>query len=402
MATADTEIEWPMIDETSTYSACYTTGTTGRPKGVYYSHRGMYLHAVAQAAALSITADDAIMLITPMFHGQSWGLPQSGVYSAAKIVLPGRNLAQDTSVLVDEMIAENVTIANGAPAIFGPMLDYIRTLDVKPDFSRARLLSGATEPPLSMMRGFYELTGADIVHGYGATETTPIVAANGALKPALRDTLTEDEQWDLKRSQGITAVGVDIRIVDAEGNDLPHDGVAQGEVLVRGPWIIERYHQLPDDGDRFHEGYWRSGDVGRIDENGYLELTDRIKDVIKSGGEWISSIDMENAIAGHPMVAEAAVIGVPHPKWQERLVALVVTVDGNEMPLIEIHELLEGRIRQMATAGNGPVRRGAAAYQRREARQEDHAHPVLRSLRGRSVNNDCAERTSQGRTAPLA
>jgi fatty-acyl-CoA synthase len=342
MAAADVDIDWPMVDETSTYSACYTTGTTGRPKGVYYSHRGMYLHAMAQAATLSMTANDAIMIITPMFHGQSWGLPQSGVFSAAKIVLPGRYLAEDTSVLVDEMIAENVTIANGAPAIFQPMLDYISTLDVKPDFSHTKLLSGATEPALSMMRGFHELTGADIVHGYGATETTPMVTTNGAVKPSLRDTLTEEEKWDLKRCQGVPAVGVDIRIVDAQGNDLPHDGVAQGEILVRGPWIIESYHKLPDDGDRFLDGYWRSGDVGRIDEHGYLKLTDRIKDVIKSGGEWISSIDMENAIVGHPKVAEAAVIGAPHPKWQERPVAIVVTVDGSEMPLSEIHGVLEG------------------------------------------------------------
>ncbi|MFE3189433.1 long-chain-fatty-acid--CoA ligase [Nocardia sp. NPDC059240] len=340
MAAASADMDWPMIDETSTYSACYTTGTTGRPKGVYYSHRGMYLHAMAQAATLSMTSDDAVMLITPMFHGQSWGLPQSGVYSAAKIVLPGRYLAEDTSVLVEEMIAEQVTIANGAPAIFEPMLAYIAGLDTKPDFRRTRLLSGATEPPLSMMRGFHELTGADIVHGYGATETTPAVTWNGPVKPGLRDTITEDEKWDLKRFQGLPVVGVDIRIVDGEGNDLPHDGVAQGEILVRGPWIIEGYHKLPDDGDRFHEGYWRSGDVGRIDEHGYLKLTDRIKDVIKSGGEWISSIDMENAIVGHPKVREAAVIGVPHPKWQERPVALVVTVDGEELPIAEIHGVL--------------------------------------------------------------
>ncbi|MEV6217412.1 long-chain-fatty-acid--CoA ligase [Nocardia sp. NPDC051833] len=342
IAAADAEIGWPMIDETSTYSACYTTGTTGRPKGVYYSHRGMYLHAMAQAATLSMTPDDAVMIITPMFHGQSWGLPQSGVFSAAKIVLPGRYMAEDTSVLADAMIAEKVTIANGAPAIFQPMLDYITTLDVKPDFSRAKLLSGATEPPLSMMRGFHDLTGADIVHGYGATETTPMVTANGPVKPCLRTTLTEDERWDLKRSQGLPAVGVDIRIVDAQGNDLPHDGLAQGEILVRGPWIVESYHKLPDDGDRFHEGYWRTGDVGRIDQRGYLKITDRIKDVIKSGGEWISSIDMENAIVGHPKILEAAVIGVPHPKWQERPVALVVTVDGRELPLREIHAVLEG------------------------------------------------------------
>ena len=343
MEQAADSYDWPVIDEHSAYSACYTTGTTGRPKGVYYSHRGIYLHTMAQAANLRMGGDDTAMLITPMFHGQSWGLPQSAVYSAAKIVLPGRYQAEDTSVLVEAMIAEEVTVANGAPAIFQPMLDYIKTLDVTPDFSRARLLSGATEPALSLMREFYDIAGADIIHAYGATETTPVVAVNMGLKRSLQGTISDDEKWNLKRCQGLPDNGVDIRIVDADGNDLPHDGTSQGEILLRGPWITERYHRLDDDADRFLDGYWRSGDVGTIYPNGYLKLTDRLKDVIKSGGEWISSIDMENAIVGHPKVSEAAVIGVDHPKWQERPVALVVTVDGDELPIEEIHGLLAGQ-----------------------------------------------------------
>lgn len=340
LAAADAEIDWPVIDETSTYSACYTTGTTGRPKGIYYSHRGIYLHTLALASNIGMRSDDTSMLITPMFHGQCWGLPQAAVYAASKIVLPGRYTAEETSVLVDVMIKEQVTVANGAPAIFQPMMDYIKTLDVKPDFGRSRLLSGATEPALSLMRDFYEVTGADVIHAYGATETTPIVAANGPVKPSLRGTLTDDEKWDLKRCQGLPVSGIDIRIVDAEGNDLPHDGKSQGEVLLRGPWIIERYHKLDDDADKFLDGYWRSGDVGKIDANGYLKLTDRIKDVVKSGGEWISSIDMENAIVGHPKVKEAAVIGVEHPKWQERPVVLLVTVDGEDLTLEDVNSVL--------------------------------------------------------------
>ncbi|KAK1784565.1 long-chain-fatty-acid--CoA ligase [Rhodococcus qingshengii] len=339
MQTAHADIDLPLIEESSAYSACYTSGTTGKPKGVYYSHRGIYLHAMAQAATLSMDIEDAVMLITPMFHGQSWGLPQSAVFSAAKIVLPGRYAASETSVLVETMVAERVTVANGAPAIFQPMLDHIATMDDKPDFHRLRLLSGATEPALAMMRGFAELTGARVVHAYGATETTPFVAVNRS-KPVLDSCLTDAERWDLMRSQGLPVCGVDIRLVDAQGNDLPHDGVAQGEVLVRGPWIIERYHNIADDADRFLDGWWRSGDMGRIDGNGYLKLTDRIKDVIKSGGEWISSIDMENAIVSHPEVVEAAVIAVPHPQWQERPLALVVTRDGQEIPTSVIHRLL--------------------------------------------------------------
>ncbi len=346
MAAPDTEIDWPVIDETSAYSACYTSGTTGRPKGIYYSHRGSYLHAMALAAAVDIRREDTAMLITPMFHGQSWGLPHATMWAAAKVILPGRYLAEHTQILVDAMIAENVTIANGAPAIFQPMLDYIKTLDVKPDFSRTRLMSGATEPPQSLMRGFYELTGADVGQGYGATETTPIITMNMGVKPSLKDTITEDEKWDLKRYQGLPVSGIDIRIVDEDGNDLPHDGKSVGEVLMRGPWVIERYHKLDDNDDnagRFLDGYWRSGDVGTIHPNGYLKITDRIKDVVKSGGEWISSIDMENAITGHPLVAEAAVVGISHPKWQERPLALVVPVAGAQLTRDDILGCLQGQ-----------------------------------------------------------
>ncbi|MDI9916562.1 long-chain-fatty-acid--CoA ligase [Rhodococcus sp. IEGM 1379] len=343
MTEADAQIDWPVIDEKSTYSACYTSGTTGRPKGVYYSHRGSYLHAMAMAAANGMRRDDTAMLITPMFHGQSWSLPHTTMWAAAKIILPGRYMAENTELLVDMMIAENVTVANGAPAIFQPMLDYIKTLDVKPDFSKVRLLSGATEPALSLMRDFYELTGADFVQGYGATETTPLITMNMGIKPSLQGKITDDEKWNLKRYQGLPTSGIDIRIVDADDNDLPHDGKSVGEVLMRGPWVIERYHKLDDDADRFLDGYWRSGDVGMIYPNGYFKLTDRIKDVVKSGGEWISSIDMENAIIAHPLIKDAAVVGISHPKWQERPLALVVPVEGAELTRDDVVGVLDGQ-----------------------------------------------------------
>ena len=342
LTAADAGIDWPVIEETSAYSACYTTGTTGRPKGIYYSHRGIYLHTMAEVAALGMRSEDTVLLITPMFHGQCWGFPQAAVLATAKIVLPGRYTADDPKVLVDAMLAEQVTLANGAPAIFGPMLDYIKSLPSKPDFSRARLLSGATEPPLPLMRDFYKLTGADVIHGYGATETTPLVAVNPGLKPSLCGTLTGEQEWDHKRRQGLLMPGVDCRLVDQAGHDVPFDGVSQGEVLLRGPWIIERYHKLGEDTGRFLGGYWRSGDLGTIDPDGYLKLTDRIKDVIKSGGEWISSVDMENAITAHPRIKEAAVIGAWHPTWQERPVVLAVTNDGQEVPIEDIHQLLSG------------------------------------------------------------
>lgn len=336
--------DWPMIDETSAYSACYTTGTTGKPKGVYYSHRGIYLHAYGMALNVSMSRDDCVFLVTPMFHAQAWGLPQAATLVASKIVLPGRYAANDLSALVDVMISEDATVVNGAPAILQPMINYIKTLDEKPDFSTARLLCGATEPPVSMMRDFKEITGADIIHAYGATETTPIVVANVGLKPSLRGELSDEEMWDLKRCQGLPVNGIDVEIVDADDNPLPHDGEAQGELLIRGPWIISSYHNLEESPEeaaaRFHNGYWRSGDVAKIYPNGYLKLTDRIKDVVKSGGEWISSIDMENLLMSHPKVKDAAIIGVEHPQWQERPIAIVVTDPADPVTLEELQAQL--------------------------------------------------------------
>lgn len=341
VAAANGHITWPEVDERSAYSACYTTGTTGRPKGVYYSHRAIYLHSCAIATNVGMVLDDCTMLITPMFHGQAWGLPQAATLMANKIVLPGRYTAEDTRPLTDALIAEGVTVANGAPAIFLPMLQYIETLETKPDLSRLRMMSGATEPPLTMMRGFRELTGAEVVHAYGATETTPLVTMN-RYKPSVRERLTEDELLELKRKQGLPVTGVDIRLIDGTGNDVPWDGVTQGEICVRGPWVTTTYHNMTEEdrADRFHDGYWRSGDVGTIDADGYLKVTDRVKDVIKSGGEWISSIDMENLLLAHPAVAEAAVVGLSHPRWQERPFVLIVPKPGQQITLEEVRDHL--------------------------------------------------------------
>lgn len=343
LATHPDTYDFPRIDERSAYGACYTTGTTGRPKGVFYSHRSLVLHSYAIVAALGITMTDCIMPITPMFHAQAWGMPQAAALTAAKLVLPGRYSADETGPLTDAMIAENVTVTNGAPAIFAPMLEHIRTLDSAPDLSRLRMLSGSSEPPLALMQGFAEVTGAEIIHAYGATETTPLVTVNRT-KPTLFARLDEQELLELKRKQGLPVSGVDIRVVGPTGDELPHDGVSAGEVQVRGPWITKGYHGLSAEeiADRFEDGWWRSGDVGTIDADGYLKLTDRLKDVIKSGGEWISSIDMENLLMSHPRIAEASVVGLEHPRWQERPFALVVTRDGEPITLAEIQEHLSG------------------------------------------------------------
>lgn len=344
LAAVEPDFDWPMIDETSTYSACYTTGTTGRPKGVFYSHRSVYLHAMTFANLLGMSSRDTAMIITPMFHGLSWGLPQAAVYVGAKVVIPGRYQAADTTVLVESMLDEQVTVANGAPAIYQPMLDLIRQWDKKPDFRNMRMLSGATEPPLSLMRGLYEETGAEIIHGYGATETTALISVN-RLKPSLAATLSEEEQWDLKRCQGLPLPGLDIRIVDEAGDAVPQDGTSVGEIWVRGPGIATGYFGMNDEvaASSFADGYWRTGDIGRILPNGYLKLTDRLKDVIKSGGEWISSIDMENALAAHPDVVEAAVVAIEDAKWQERPAALVVLRPGSTATKDDVLSMLEGK-----------------------------------------------------------
>jgi fatty-acyl-CoA synthase len=203
------------------------------------------------------------------------------------------------------------------------MLEYIRKLDKKPDFTGARILSGASEPPLSMMRDYLDLTGAEIIHAYGATETSPLASIN-RLKPWLDD-LPQEEKWDLRRKQGYVVSGLDVKITDPGGEEVAHDGKTAGEFCLRGPWITGSYYNPEAPSTQFTEdGYWKSGDAGTMDPDAYLKITDRVKDIIKSGGEWISSVDMENAIVGHPAVIEAAVIGVSHPKWEERPLALVV------------------------------------------------------------------------------
>ncbi len=340
LAGSDPIYEWPAVDETTAYSACYTSGTTGRPKGVYFSHRNIVLHTMTLAAYIAISSDDCALIIVPMFHGQSWGLFSACAMVGANLILPGRYTAEETAPLVDLMVQEKVTIAHGAPAIFLPMLEYISTMKEKPDFSRARFLSGATEPPLSMMRGFKELTGAEIIHAYGATETTPLVTLNYHLQPSLIGQLTSEQRWELKRKQGLPISGVDVKIVDSRGEEVPHDGTSIGEVCMRGPWVASRYHNAPGTDANFLNGYWKSGDAATMDPNGYLKVVDRIKDVIKSGGEWISSIDMENAIIGHKDVLDAAVVGLPHPKWQERPLALVVLRSGSMVGEDDIRTLL--------------------------------------------------------------
>lgn len=321
---ANSDYKFPILDETSAYSACYTTGTTGKPKGVYNSHREIYLQAMMYAANASFTVNDCIFQIVPMYHVLAWGTLQAATMSGAKLVLPGKYSLEKVNELVDILIYEKVTVFNGATAFIMPMLEYIRELEQKPDFSTVKFVCGASEPPVEMMKGYKEMTGAEVIHTYGATEAQAVVTINLS-KPWLETELSDDEKWDLKRKQGYVVVGLDVKIVDSNGVELPHNGEKVGEVLIRGPWITNSYYNATDIENQFTEdGFWKSGDVGSIDSEGYLKITDRLKDVIKSGGEWISSIDLENCITSHPSVLEAAVVGIRHPKWQERPLALVI------------------------------------------------------------------------------
>jgi len=320
LAQESADYKFPMVDETSAFAACYTSGTTGKPKGVFVSHRAMYLHTIMISGMFKMGLDDVIMQTVPMFHAQGWGVFLCAPLVGAKLVFSGMYTAETTQSLVDLMVSEKVTVNNGAPAIYMPMLEQIRSLSEKPAFSNLRMFSGATEPPLAMMKGYDELAG-NIIHAYGATETTPLVTVN-LLKPQLRD-LSEDEKWELRKKQGLPVTGVEMKVINEAGADVPHDGETVGELLIKGPWITTTYYNDSRSADSFTNGYWKSGDAATIDKNGYIKINDRFKDLIKSGGEWISSIDLENSIMAHEGVLEATVTGLAHPKWEERPLALV-------------------------------------------------------------------------------
>ncbi|WP_423125911.1 long-chain-fatty-acid--CoA ligase [Kocuria palustris] len=333
----------PNMAETTASAACYTTGTTGRPKGVFLSHRSVWLHAMAVSSNSGLTGADKVMMLTPMFHVQCWGLPFAATAVGAQMVLPGRFTLDDMDMLTEAILEQEVTLAPAAPAILMPMLRSLKRMDAPPRLDGLRFLCGASEPPVSMMRAFHELTGAEVVHAYGATETSPVVTVN-RMKPSVAARVSEEEAWEMRKYQGLVVAGVDVKIVDPAGEEVPNDGSTAGEVRLRGPWIVASYADNPEatEAGFDEEGYWRSGDVGYLNEHGYLKITDRLKDVIKSGGEWISSIDMENRLMALDGVVEATVIGVPHPKWEERPLALVVRSEGSDVTEASVREHLCG------------------------------------------------------------
>jgi len=318
---------WPEFDENTASSLCYTSGTTGNPKGALFSHRSTVLHAfeACRADGVAISMHDSLCPVVPMFHANAWATPYAAAMSGAKLVFPGAQL--DGKSLFELFEAERVTVSFGVPTVWLALLKYLDDNNLRPRTLK-RTLIGGSAVPLAMIQAFEEKYRIEVIQGWGMTEMSPVGTLT-TLKPKFA-ALPPEERYRYKVKQGRPIYTVDLKIVDAEGTVQPHDGVAMGEILARGPWIISGYYNDPAaSAAAFDEAGWlRTGDVATIDPEGYVQVVDRRKDVIKSGGEWISSIDVENAAIGHPAIAEAAVIGLPHPRWGERPLLVVAPREG--------------------------------------------------------------------------
>lgn len=330
------EVEWPEFDEKTCSSLCYTSGTTGDPKGVTYTHRGNLLHAysVMSAESFSVNASDCVLMVVPMFHANSWGLAYAGPMSGCKLVLPGPHM--DGKSIHDLIEGEQVSKAAAVPTVWNMLIGHLNETGAGIDSLEEVVIGGAAVPP-SMIREFDDKYDVDVIHAWGMTEMSPVGTVNRP-KPFFKD-LDGDERLALRAKQGCPVFGVDLRIIDDDGNLLPHDGQTFGRLMCRGPWIIERYYRQEE--SALEDGWFDTGDVATIDEYGYMQITDRSKDVIKSGGEWISSVDLENAAIAHPAIAMAACIGGTHPKWDERPILLIKLADGFDKPSEdEVRDLL--------------------------------------------------------------
>ncbi len=331
---------WPLLDERSPMMLCYTSGTTGNPKGVAYTQRSTYLHTISNLANFSITAADNVLPVVPMFHAAAWGYPFMATTVGAKLTYPGPDLSPEGLVRLFE--EERVTFSAGVPTVWLGIQHY---LDAHPeaDVSSIRgFLCGGSAVPRAMIDWYWRNRGIRVVQGWGMTETNP-VASVALLKPGMEDWDFE-RQLDVMETAGLPIPGLQVKIVDDEGNELPQDGEAFGELLIRGPWIAAEYYKDPRSPQSFVDGWLRTGDVCKITPEGYIKITDRAKDVIKSGGEWISSLDLENTLMAHPAVAEATVVGVKHQKWQERPVAFVVAKEGAEVTEDELKGFLADKV----------------------------------------------------------
>ncbi|ADE04119.1 long-chain fatty acid--CoA ligase [Haloferax volcanii] len=320
------EYDWPDLPEDQPAGMCYTSGTTGQPKGVEYSQQMLWAHTMATLpeSGLDIGAKDVIMPVVPMFHVNAWGLPFSTTAAGAKHVYPGPSpTPEDLATLIEE---EGVTMTAGVPTVWLGLLDYLDEHDADIS-SLERIIIGGSAAPKSVIRRFDEEHDVDVLHAWGMTEMSP-VGTVAHLKPGMED-LPAEAQYEKRAKQGLLAPGLEMRVVDDDGNEVPWDDEEFGELWVRGPWVTTEYFERPDANEEDYEDGWlKTGDVVTVDEDGYVQIVDRAKDVIKSGGEWISSLELENSIMAHDDVAEATVIGVPHERWQERPVAFIVPKGG--------------------------------------------------------------------------
>ena len=332
------EFAWPDLDETSAVAMCYTSGTTGNPKGVVYSHRSTFLHAMSESlpSAFDIHQGDRLLAVVPMFHANAWGMPYAALLSGASLIMPDRFLQAEPLVAMIE--AERVTNGGAVPTIWA---DVLRHLDEHPEADvssiRTVVIGGSACPP-ALMRAFEERHGVHVRHAWGMTEMSPLGTAAVAPRG-----VEGEEAWHYRETQGRLAANVEARLAGPDGEPVPWDGESVGELEVRGPWITGTYY-LDDDPEKFHDGWLRTGDVGSLTPDGFLQLTDRAKDVIKSGGEWISSVELENHLMAHPAVREASVVGVPDEKWGERPLASIVIKDGSRVTVEELRDFLKGRI----------------------------------------------------------
>ncbi|MDX6199721.1 MAG: hypothetical protein QOJ79_2872 [Actinomycetota bacterium] len=328
--------EWPEIDELAPAAMCYTSGTTGNPKGVVYSHRSNYLHSLAVAGGntFGLTENDSILSVVPMFHANAWGLPYAGWLAGCDFIMPEKHLqAEPLAKMIEQL---KPTIAGAVPTIWNELLRYAD--EHKSDLSSLRLVPcGGAAVPLSLMQAFEERHGVHIMQAWGMTETSPLAAVSHPPRNG------GDDQWRWRAKTGRIVAGVQLRICDDNGNELLWDGEAVGEIEVKGPWITAAYHLDPDP-DKFHDGWLRTGDVASVLPNGFIQITDRSKDVIKSGGEWISSVDLENSLMGHPAVFEAAVVAVPDERWDERPLACVVLRPDAKADARELCDFLADKV----------------------------------------------------------
>jgi len=340
IAASSDDYEWPLFDENSASSLCYTSGTTGHPKGALYSHRSTVLHSYASAMpdGLNVSARDTVLPVVPMFHVNAWGLPYSVPLTGARMVFPGPHL--DGKSLYELFEEEQVTFSAGVPTVWLGLLNHVGQNGLRFSSFRRTVIGGSACPP-AMMKTFRERYGVEVVHAWGMTEMSPL-GTTGTLQ-AHHLKLPPDAQQAILEKQGHAIFGVDMKIVGDDGKELPWDGKTFGNLLVKGPWIISGYFR-GEGGDVLQDGWFPTGDVATIDPDGYMQITDRSKDVIKSGGEWIGSIDLENIAMAHPAVQQAACIGVRHPKWDERPLLVVVRRPGQDVGKEELLQFFDGKI----------------------------------------------------------